>query len=135
MVQFTYHYRTPSCGSRYRKIPIYPPPLQYPLPRQENLTHGRTTCVIPYFIGAATYKYKQQDVRHHADRERRERRRSVPLPEDAHQVRVCVPVLPEAVHQVLQPDDPRADAQESRTDLQLRGLRQELQAPGQPQTP
>lgn len=47
-------------------------------------------------------------------------------PEDAAKVRVHLQVLPAALHKVIQPHDPRADAQESRGHLLVRDLRQIL---------
>lgn len=48
----------------------------------------------------------------------------------ASKMRVCVQVLPEAVHKVLQPDDTRTHAQVTRAHVQLRSLREELQEAG-----
>lgn len=47
-------------------------------------------------------------------------------------MRVRVPVLPAAVHEILQPHDTRAYPQKSRIKLQLRSMRQKFQEAGQP---
>lgn len=76
-----------------------------------------------------------KDVRDNADGDRGARQGVRPAAEDASQVhcRVRLQVLPATLYQTLQPDDPRAQSQ-GRRDLLLRGLRQVLQAAGQPQT-
>lgn len=77
-----------------------------------------------------------KDVRDNADGDRGARQGVRPAAEDARQVHgvpgVRLQVLPAALHEVLQPDDPRAQPQDRR-DLHLRGLRKVLQAAGQSQ--
>lgn len=69
---------------------------------------------------------------HVRDNASRDRREEGVQEEDAGQMRVCLQVLPATLHQALQPHDPRALPQ-GRRHLHLRGLRQDLQAAGQPQ--
>lgn len=75
-----------------------------------------------------------KDVRDNADGDRGARQGVRPTAEDASQVRgrVRMQVLPATIHQTVQPYDTRAQPQ-GRRDLHLRGLRQVVQAAGQPQ--
>ena len=75
-----------------------------------------------------------KDVRDNANGDRGARQGVRPAAEDARQVhrRVRLQVLPETLHETLQPHDTRAQSQGWR-DIHVRGLRKIIQKTGQPQ--